>query len=121
MEAIAAALRVLPDASVMGFEGTHGPIPPECMGKAYRYLRLIDFLYHSTLGLIVIKKKKKDGPLPPGSALRPCRVTPSERPLYLNPSTPNAETQTDFELPWWMDHKRGEASEYWVTSPPLHF
>jgi len=32
-----------------------------CSGsEAGSYLRLIDFAYHSTLGLRVIKKKKKD-------------------------------------------------------------
>jgi len=30
------------------------------------YLRLIDFVYHSTLGLTVIKKKKKNLVLPGG-------------------------------------------------------
>jgi len=33
-----------------------------CSGsEAGSYLRLIDVVYHSTLGLRVIKKKKKDG------------------------------------------------------------
>ena len=33
-----------------------------CSGsEAGSYLRLIDFVYHSTLGLRVIKKKKKSG------------------------------------------------------------
>ena len=33
-----------------------------CSGsEAGSYLRLIDFVYHSTLGSRVIKKKKKDG------------------------------------------------------------
>ena len=33
-----------------------------CSGsEADSYLRLIDFVYHSTLGLRVIKKKKKGG------------------------------------------------------------
>ena len=36
------------------------PCPEMCSGsEAGSYLRLIDFVYHSTLGLRVIKKKKK--------------------------------------------------------------
>jgi len=38
------------------------------------YLRLIDFLYHSTLGLRVVKKKKIDG-LSPRPEIAPVRVT----------------------------------------------
>jgi len=35
-----------------------------CSGsEAGSYLRLIDIVHHSTLGLRVIKKKRKDGPL----------------------------------------------------------
>jgi len=32
-----------------------------CGSEAGSYLRLIDFVYHSTLGLRVIKKKKEEG------------------------------------------------------------
>ena len=35
--------------------------------EAGSYLRLIDFVYHSTLGLRVIKKKKKSGKLLAGA------------------------------------------------------
>ena len=39
-----------------------------CSGsEAGSYLRFIDFVYHSTLGLRVIKKKREDGP---GEAMR---------------------------------------------------
>jgi len=34
---------------------------PDCGSGAGSYLRLIDFVYHSTLGLRVIKKKKVEG------------------------------------------------------------
>jgi len=34
------------------------PAPPLSGSQAGSYLRLIDFVYHSTLGLRVIKKKK---------------------------------------------------------------
>jgi len=37
-----------------------------CSGsEAGSYLRLIDFVYHSTLGLRVMKKPKKNAALPP--------------------------------------------------------
>eukprot|EP00290_Baffinella_frigidus_P006108 CAMPEP_0180133432 /NCGR_PEP_ID=MMETSP0986-20121125/9541_1 /TAXON_ID=697907 /ORGANISM="non described non described, Strain CCMP2293" /LENGTH=234 /DNA_ID=CAMNT_0022073557 /DNA_START=128 /DNA_END=832 /DNA_ORIENTATION=+ len=39
---------------------------------------------------------------------------PMGRFLQIPPSDPTDDFQTDFELPWWMDHKRGEASQYWV-------
>ena len=41
-----------------------------CSGsEAGSYLRLIDFVYHSTLGLRVIKKKKKSRRAPAGTGL----------------------------------------------------
>jgi len=44
-----------------------------CSGsEAGSYARLIDFVYHSTLGLIVIKKKKIHAfPLPPSADVSP--------------------------------------------------
>ena len=42
----------------------HARTPPEMSSgsEAGSYSRLIDFVYHSTLGLTVIKKKKKQPP-----------------------------------------------------------
>jgi len=41
-------------------EGSAGHFTEMCSGsEAGSYLRLIDFVYHSTLGVRVIKKKKK--------------------------------------------------------------
>jgi len=46
-----------------------------CSGsEAGSYLRLIDFVYHSTLGLRVIKKKKKGTDLAACLLLRPARA-----------------------------------------------
>ena len=43
------------------FLGPENCFTEMCSGsEAGSYLRLIDFVYHSTLGLSVIKKKKKD-------------------------------------------------------------
>jgi len=62
-----------------------------CSGsEAGSYLRPMDFVYHSTLGLRVIKKKKAEAPWrgdissgyglkTPGEEISPCRV----RPLHL--------------------------------------
>jgi len=48
-----------------------------CSGsEAGSYLRLIDFLYHSTLGLKVMKKKKKTDTQP--SAMHAAPVSQSE-------------------------------------------
>jgi len=49
------------------------PVPsPSCGSEAGSYLRLIDFVYHSTLGLRVIKKKRRSTlaatPPSPGAA-----------------------------------------------------
>ena len=42
------------------------------VSEAGSYLRLIDFVYHSTLGLRVIKKREKDRAFVVGCTLRPC-------------------------------------------------
>jgi len=50
-----------------------------CSGsKAGSYLRLIDFVYHSTLGLRAIKKKKNRGVRGPGNRNEASHLISSE-------------------------------------------
>jgi len=47
---------------VRGFQFKNNYLTEMCSGsEAGSYARLIDFVYHSTLGLRVIKKKKRNG------------------------------------------------------------
>jgi len=47
----------------LGFRGSSVWVPEQARGllERFSYVRLIDFVYHSTLGVRIIKKKKFSG------------------------------------------------------------
>jgi len=90
-----------------------------CSGsEAGSYLRRIDFVYHSTLGLRVIKKKKKKKVTKPGYVSRETEVTSQSR---LDGDKPVTTGWWQASHDWMQaSHERGPALEnpYTLTSKP---